>query len=119
MHMSTCNACKFGLDSDDNFCRRCGAAAGIQLPAVRSAAMPAVWRPQASPVVRGAAVMAAGTVGQFVVRRVIGGPLSSARPGKRRGIQIRNPRGNDGLVDEAQIITETIMMRRVRIRRQA
>ena len=91
-----------------------------QLPVVRQPSAAAVWRPQASPVVKGAAVMAAGTVGQFVFRRIISGLFSGSRTGSRkhRAIRIKNSR-NDGLLDEAQIITETIMMRRVRIRRQA
>lgn len=78
-----------------------------------------VWRPQASPVVKGAAVMAAGTIGQFVFRRVVSGLLGGG-PRRRgaRALRIRR-RNDDGLVDEAQIITETVMMRRVRIRRQA
>ena len=119
MHMSSCDACQSTLDAGDNFCRRCGVpSATPQLPVVRSAAPVAVWRSQASPVVKGAAVMAAGTVGQFIVRRVIGGLLSGGGARKHRAIRIKNPHGNDGLVDEAQIITETIMMRRVRIRRQ-
>ncbi len=119
MHMSSCNACTTVIDDGDNFCRRCGVpVAEVQLPAVRTSAMPAIWRPQTSPVVKGAAVMAAGTVGQFLVRRVIGGLLAGSAPKKHRAIRIKNPR-NDGMLDEAQIITETIMMRRVRIRRQA
>jgi hypothetical protein len=121
MHIPTCPACRFARDEDDNFCRRCGVAVvDSTLPAVRQAGVLAVWRPQASPVMKGAAVMAAGTVGQFVFRRIIGGILAgsggSAR--KHRAIRIKNP-PNDGMLDEAQIITETIMMRRVRIRRQA
>ncbi len=121
MHMSTCHACEFSIDAGDNFCRRCGVAIDrAQLPVVRANVSPALWRPQASPVVKGAAVMAAGTVGQFVFRRLIGGLLAGGggRSRKHRAIRIKNPRG-DGMVDEAQIITETIMMRRVRIRRQA
>jgi hypothetical protein len=118
--MSSCRVCNFTLDEDDNFCRRCGVAiAQTQLPAVRGASTPAIWRPQASPVMKGAAVMAAGTVGQFLFRRVVSGLLSGGRPKKTRGMQMKQPRGRDGMVDEAQIITETIMMRRVRIRRQA
>jgi hypothetical protein len=118
--MSSCTACSFAIDDGDNFCRRCGVAVGVtQLPSVRADATPTVWRPQASPVVKGAAVMAAGTVGQFVVRRVIGGLLRGGGGSKKhRAIRIKNPR-NDGMIDEAQIITETIMMRRVRIRRQS
>jgi hypothetical protein len=66
---------------------------------------------------KGAAVMAAGTFGQMLVRqavrRIIGGDRR-----KRGGIQIRQPRERDGLVDDAQIVTEMVMMRRVRVRRQ-
>jgi hypothetical protein len=118
--MSICQACSFTIDDGDNFCRRCGAAVGSpRLPAVHAAATPTVWRPQASPVVKGAAVMAAGTVGQFVFRRLVGGLLSGAgRSKKQRAVRARDTRG-DGMIDEAQIITETIMMRRVRVRRQA
>jgi hypothetical protein len=119
--MSTCLACSYARDEDDNFCRRCGVAVmDATLPAVRQPSPLAAWRPQASPVVKGAAVMAAGTVGQFVFRRIVGGILGGSRrgSGKHRAIRIKNPR-NDGMLDEAQIITETIMMRRVRIRRQA
>lgn len=120
MQPSICLACNCPLDGDDNFCRRCGTVVSqAQLPTIsRPATAPSIWRPQASPVVKGAAVMAAGTVGQFVFRRIIGGLLSGGGARKRRAIQIKNRRGNDGMIDEAQIITETIMMRRVRIRRQ-
>jgi hypothetical protein len=45
--------------------------------------------------------------------------LSGNGPRKERALQVRRPRGDDGMVDEAQVITETIMMRRVRVRRQA
>ncbi len=62
--------------------------------------------------------MAAGTIGQMAVRRVINSVLGSGRA-KPSGIRMVAPRERDGMVDEAQIITETVMMRRVRIRRQA
>src|SRR5436190_2182051 len=92
MHMSTCGACQFTLDTEDNFCRRCGASvAPSQLPAVRGTTLPTVWQPQISPVVKGAAVMAAGTVGQFVLRRVVASVLASG-PKKPRGIKIRGAR---------------------------
>ncbi len=120
MYLSTCPRCRSARDADDNFCRRCGLAASTtQLAPIPPPGAATVWRPQASPVVKGAAVMAAGTVGQFLFRRIVGGILGSGRGASRkhRAIRIKNPR-NDGMVDEAQIITETIMMRRVRIRRQ-
>jgi hypothetical protein len=118
MNGPTCHTCASDIDDRDNYCRQCGVAAGrAPLPAVRGATLPAVWRPQVSPVVKGAAVMAAGTVGQFLFRRIVSGMLGGGGK-KQRAIRIRRPRGDDGMVDEAQVITETIMMRRVRIRRQ-
>lgn len=117
MSQPLCTTCGTHLDESDNFCRQCGVARS-QVPAVHRAAVPAVWQPQVSPVVKGAAVMAAGTIGQFVFRRVVSG-LIGRSPKQSRAIKIRRPKGDDGMVDEAQVITETIMMRRVRIRRQA
>lgn len=93
-------------------------AAAAQLPALTTKPSITIWKPQTSPVVKGAAVMAAGTVGQFLVRRVVSALLrDGSRPKKRRAIRLRG--NDDGMVDDAQIITETIMMRRVRIRRPA
>jgi hypothetical protein len=119
MDTRTCHACRFGLDDSDNFCRRCGVAADhAPLPVVRESAIPAVWHAQVSPVVKGAAVMAAGTIGQFVFRRVVSNVLSGSNRRKARATKIGS-RDRDDMVDEAQIITETVTLRRVRIRRQA
>jgi hypothetical protein len=113
-----CKACGIGMDVDDNFCRRCGATADASaLPAVRRQALPAVWRPAVTPAMKGAAVMAAGTVGQFLLRRAVNGIISGGSSGRPRTFRIGRPKERDGLADEAQIITETVMMRRVRIRR--
>jgi hypothetical protein len=117
MNETYCAACGAGIDAEDNFCRRCGAAAhGSKLPVVRRESSLMLWRPQVSPAVKGAAVMAAGTLGQFLVRRAVSGVLGGSN--RSQAIKIRRPRERgDGLADEAQIITETVMMRRVRIRR--
>jgi len=70
------------------------------------------------PVMKGAAVMAAGTVGQYMLRRMVGNLLRGGRTRKAGALRLRN--GRDGaMVDEAQIITETVMMRRVRVQRRA
>ena len=116
MSQSLCTTCGTQLDEADNFCRQCGVARS-QVPAIRRTAVPAVWQPQVSPVVKGVAVMEAGTIGQFVFRRLVSGLVG--RPKRTRAIKVRGPKGDDGMIDEAQVITETIMMRRVRIRRQA
>jgi hypothetical protein len=121
MSTRTCSACTFAVDDADNFCRRCGLAVedGPSLPVARSSSSMTIWKPQASPVVKGAAVMAAGTIGQFVVRRAISSFIGGGdRPKKRRSLFPKR-KDDDGLLDEAQIITETVMMKRVRIRRQA
>jgi len=118
MDTAICRTCALSLDGSDNFCRHCGAAVGVALPAVREPASLTVWRPQLSPVVKGAAVMAAGTVGQFVFRRLVSGLLGGGRNAGRRPSSPRRARPHDDMVDGAQIVTEMVMMRRVRIRRQ-
>jgi hypothetical protein len=121
MSLKACSACTFGIDEADNFCRRCGLAVDdrVTLPATRGNASMTIWKPQASPVVKGAAVMAAGTIGQFVVRRAISSFVGGGSGTKKRRSLFTRKRQDDGLIDEAQIITETVMTRRVRIRRQA
>jgi hypothetical protein len=117
MNTALCPDCETALDADDNFCRRCGASvAAARLPALRPNMAATVWQPRVPRVVKGAAVMAAGTVGQYLVRRAITNVLGG---GQRRPARAVRRRAEDGMVDEAQIITETVMMRRVRIRRQA
>lgn len=118
MSNPACASCEALIDPSDNFCRRCGAAAEPTLPAVRSSTSTTIWQPAVSPVVKGAAVMAAGTVGQFLFRRAVSTLLNGGRSRRAGANQVRR-RGDDGMVDEAQIITETVMMRRVRVRRQA
>ncbi len=116
MNTSTCPACETLLGADDNYCRRCGAAlGGARLPTVRGPMSATQWQPRVPRVVKGAAVMAAGTVGQYLVRRALVNLLTG---GKQRAARAVRTKDNDGMFDEAQIITETVMMRRVRIRRQ-
>lgn len=105
------------LDNGDNFCRRCGTATSARLPAVRGQLAATIWQPRVPRLVKGAAVMAAGTVGQYVMRRVITNALTAGRRRPSRSPRRRD--ASDGMLDDAQIITETVMMRRVRIRRQA
>ncbi|MHB8375397.1 MAG: hypothetical protein ACYDEB_00365 [Dehalococcoidia bacterium] len=116
MATRVCPDCETILGVDDNYCRRCGAAlGGARLPAVRGAMPATLWQPRVPRVVKGAAVMAAGTVGQYLVRRALVNMLTG---GKQRASRAARAKGNDGMFDETQIITETVMMRRVRIRRQ-
>jgi hypothetical protein len=120
MDQARCFDCGTELDLSDNYCRQCGTPArAARLPSVRTPQLPAMWRPVVSPAVKGAAVMAAGTVGQFLLRRAVRSVLGGAtNRASGRTLAIRRPRRDDGMIDDAQIITETVMMRRVRVRRR-
>lgn len=116
----TCPACRASLEAVDNFCRHCGLAAeqaSATLPVARSSASITLWRPQASPVVKGAAVLAAGTLGQIVARRALTALVGGDGGQRKRKFPGFGRKQQDDLRDEAQIITETMMVRRVRIRR--
>jgi hypothetical protein len=115
MDTSFCPSCGADVESADNFCRKCGVAMCASLPAVRQPMPPVSWQPRVAPVMKGAAVMAAGTVGQFLLRRMVGNALTGRERG-RRSLKLRSRR-DDGMVDEAQVITEMVMVRRVRLRR--
>jgi hypothetical protein len=115
MNSATCTACDSSIDLDDNFCRRCGAAVSRGLPEVRANSAVVRWQPDVPPVVRGAAVVAAGAMGQFMLRRFASSVFRRSRRGTK-ALQ-RQQKQDDGLADEAQIITEMVMMRRVRLRR--
>ena len=105
---------------DDNFCRRCGAATrNSRLPVKHSAQPPVVWRRAAPAVVRGAALIAAGVAVEWLLRmatrRALGSALSSARAArpKSRALAARQHSQPDGGV----AVSETVVMRRVIIRR--
>jgi hypothetical protein len=117
MNLPSCPECASILDVDDNFCRRCGASISARhLPSVRGPVAATIWQPRVPRVMKGAAVMAAGTVGQYIVRRLVRNVIGG---GNARASRALRRRPDDGMIDDAQIITETVMMRRVRIRRQA
>jgi hypothetical protein len=115
MDAVTCSSCDAQIDLDDNYCRKCGAPMNRDLPAVRVTSSIARWQPDVTPVVRGAAVMAAGAMGQFVFRRIVGNMLRGT--GRKPRAAQRRAGADDGLADEAHIITEMVMTRRVRLRR--
>ena len=73
-----CGRCASVCDPDDNFCRHCGLPLHEQqLPSVRDGhEVPAVWQPPLPPVVvKGAAFVAAGTLAEVLVRRLVRGVL--------------------------------------------
>jgi zinc ribbon protein len=64
-----CSYCGLPMASEDNFCRKCGAAVDvIDVPAVRGEAVPArFWREARPALARGVALVAAGAVLRIVV----------------------------------------------------
>ncbi len=116
-----CGRCATLGDADDNFCRHCGLSlTEQQLPSVRDGrALAAVRRPPLpAAVVRGAAIVAVGTLAELLVRRLVRGALRQGasvvrlpvRRAKREGIA-------ESLPDDAQVVTDTLLLRRIRIRR--
>lgn len=120
-----CVRCATECEPEDNFCRHCGLPLrDPQLPSIRDGHnVPAVWRPQVPAVVRGAAVVAAGTVAEIVVRRLVRAFLGR-RPNDRReaGPPARSAKGEvvpreDRMPEDAQMVSETLLLRRIRFRR--
>ena len=130
--LSRCPSCGGGRDADDNFCRRCGAAFhGTSVPIVRDSDSYALepWRGGLPVALRGAAVVAAGTLAEAILRRLIGRvlrrtALRSPATGRQANPSSR-PRADKAeladrsptLYDDDHVVTETFLFRRVRLRR--
>ena len=130
--LSRCPGCGRPHDPEDGFCRHCGAALrGTRVPMVRDGSSYALapWREGLPIAVRGAAVVAAGTLAEALLRRLIGRALRrSARPSpavsKRTQVPSRRQEAKAELLDASdatygddQVVTETFLFRRVRLRR--
>ncbi len=118
-----CGRCVNAYDPEDNFCRQCGAPLhDPQLPSVRDeAGLPAVWRPPLrAVVVKGAAFVAAGTMAEMLIRRLVRGALGR-RPGAPQSPVRREATPateRDETADgDAEMVSETLLLRRIRFRR--
>ena len=119
-----CEHCGASHDQDDGFCRRCGAPLlGSQVPAVRRDYQPVVYsRPAVPIVVQGAAAIAAGTLAEIILRRLIKrvfkprSLLPALRRNARKPTQVEKYQ-DDGEEPDAQIESETIVLRQIRLRR--
>ncbi len=107
--------CGAAYDSGDNYCRVCGASLGYarrDMPAVRPAYQTTVWQPPVPPaVLKAAGAIAAGTLAELVVRRIVGRAISPVRalvPGRPRAATRRDS------LEEAVFLSETLVVRRVR-----
>lgn len=122
-----CPECGTPYDSADDFCRRCGAhLSGRKLPAVRRNYQPVAWQPPMPALVRGAAVLAAGTLAEILIRKLIGRffhprsllPILRRQGGRPLEIVPRDDEEMEEMEPEAQIESQTVVFRRVRLRRR-
>jgi hypothetical protein len=111
-----CGRCAAICDFADNFCRSCGLALqDTTLPSVRESRLPAVWRPPVPVVVvKSAAFIAAGTLAEMFVRRLVRNAFAS----RREASNAQPPAVMNGRArEEAHLESETYLLRRVRVRR--
>ncbi|HXG35964.1 MAG TPA: hypothetical protein VNL15_03240 [Dehalococcoidia bacterium] len=109
-----CSRCGYSYFQEDNYCRQCGASLRIQrLPVRRQSALPSHRLSPVPALVSSASVVAAGAVGQWLLRALVKQVLGQQN-GKKR--QLPAKRGQRS--DEAEYaVTETVVMRKVSIRR--
>lgn len=118
-----CGRCSAPYDSEDNFCRKCGFPLHeVGVPAVREGRYePVVWQPSVAPVVKGAAVIAAGTLAELLVRRVVSrmfrarGLAPSQSDSAKRAARVIER--EEPVTSDTQIVSETLVLRRMRFRR--
>jgi hypothetical protein len=116
-----CGRCATACDAEDNFCRHCGLALhDPQLPAVTNGRhLPTVWQPPVPvAVVKGAAFVAAGTIAEILVRRMVRGAFGGRKPQRavaRRGAALAEM--DEPLPEDTQMVSETVLFRRIRFRR--
>ncbi len=116
-----CGRCATACDPDDHFCRQCGMPlSDLGLPALSNGRhLPVAWQPPVPAfVVKGAAFVAAGTLAELLARRLVRRAFGRAGNG---GSRTRRPlavaRRDDRLPGDEQLVSETMLFRRVRLRR--
>jgi hypothetical protein len=89
----------------------------LPLPAIRQVSVPAKWQPPVgSLVARGVAVVAAGTIAEWLARRA----LRSAAGKAARLVRLPSARAKDddpAQLDGTNFVSDTLFIRRVRMRR--
>ena len=118
--MLICGLCGTAYEQEDNFCRHCGAPVqdAAQLPSVRDNPLPAVRQPSLpANVAKGAVVVAAGTLAEILARRLVRSLLDRRpRRSKKPAQPAPEKTASDPLADQT-LLSETLLLRRIRIRR--
>ena len=115
-----CPSCNSHLSLADEFCRSCGLEQrNSRLPIRRTAMPPALWQQAAPGLARGAALVVAGVAAEWLMRfaakRALGGALFGHNPS--RGRKAISAQKSEGLPEGILAVSETVVMRRVVIRR--
>ena len=115
-----CPDCGAGLALEDNFCPRCGASRrDARLPVRREPSLaPVLWRQAAPVLARGAALVAAGVLGEWLLRsaarRAVAMPFQRSKPAaKERALVQKKQSPAAGAI----AVSETVVVRRVIVRR--
>lgn len=114
----TCSVCGAKNAVEDHACTACGADQNpYRLPAKREPAQPpTIWRQAAPVVARGAALVVAGFVGEWLLRTAAKKAVQA--PFSRGSSETRDLAKRDHERSGATIaISETVIMRRVIVRR--
>jgi hypothetical protein len=116
-----CERCGAYTSRADTYCRKCGAALpspperNLRLPVKRAPAPPTLWR-QAGPVLaRGATLIALGVAAEMAVTALAKGALRL--PSRRRPKSRLPARRNGEIPEGTYAVSETVVMRRVTLRR--
>ena len=110
-----CSRCKTTYTIEDNYCRQCGSSLRIQrLPVRQEEALPARLQSSSPALMTGATAVAAGAVGQWLVRALVRQVLSGGNSKPRRQLPAKR---NNGKTSDEYTMTETLVMRKVTLRR--
>ena len=110
-----CSRCETDYTIEDNYCRQCGASLRIQrLPVRREESLPARWQGGSPGLVTGATAVAAGAIGPWLVKTLVRHLVSSRGKTGNRSLISRKQRQ---LPEPEYSVTETVMQRRVTVRR--
>lgn len=111
-----CERCGAYASRVDSHCRRCGAElANLRLPVKRAPAPPTLWRQAAPVLARGVALVALGVAAEMALTALAKGAL---RLPPRRPSKSKLPARRNGEIPEGTYaVSETVVMRRVTLRR--
>jgi len=115
-----CPSCQVYVSRADDFCPSCGEEQrGSRLPVRRMDVAPALWRQAAPALARGAALVLAGIAAEWLLRSAAKRTLAGSRTEKRsrQASKALSIRQREGLSEGILAVSETVVMRRVVLRR--